>query len=134
MASCCRKARFSRAKLHRPLSVALNKQNSKDSNSPIPVECRARLQKVNDINCYEVLAKDRADKISIMSGNFSGSNRLRRQRGARTVTYHGLWPLGEVQYDVHQTPSHGNPDRENHMQHSHLEESSCKGRWSLPDG
>jgi hypothetical protein len=26
-------------------------------NSPIPLECRARLQKVNDINCYEVLAK-----------------------------------------------------------------------------
>src|SRR5262245_38190110 len=60
MASCCRKARFSRAKLHRPLSEALNKQNSKDSNSPIPVECRAWLQKVNDINCYEVLAKDRS--------------------------------------------------------------------------
>jgi PAS domain-containing protein len=43
MASCCRKARFSRAKLHRPLSVALKKQNSKDSNSLIPIECRARL-------------------------------------------------------------------------------------------
>src|SRR5262245_61424974 len=58
MASCCRNARFSRAKLHRPLSVDLKKQHSKDSNSPIPAECRARLQKVNDINCYEVLAKD----------------------------------------------------------------------------
>jgi hypothetical protein len=44
--------------LQRPLSVALKKQNSKDSNSPIPLECRARLQKVNDINGYEVLAKD----------------------------------------------------------------------------
>src|SRR5215470_14586756 len=38
MASCCRKARFSRAKLHRPLSVALKKQHSKDSNSLIPIE------------------------------------------------------------------------------------------------
>ena len=62
MASCCRNARFSKAKLHRPLSVDLKKQNSKDSNSPIPVECRARLQKVNDINCYEVLAKDNLPK------------------------------------------------------------------------
>jgi hypothetical protein len=42
MASCCRKARFSKAKLHRPLSVALKKQHSKDSNSLIPIECRAR--------------------------------------------------------------------------------------------
>ena len=59
MASCCRKARFSKAKLHRPLSVALKKQHNKDSNSLIPMECRARPQKVNDINGYEVLAKDR---------------------------------------------------------------------------
>jgi hypothetical protein len=59
MASCCRKTRFSRAKLHRPLSVALKKQHSKNSNSPVKLECRARLQKVNDINGYEVLAKDR---------------------------------------------------------------------------
>jgi hypothetical protein len=58
MASCCRKARFSRAKLHRPLSEALKKQNSKDSNSSIPLECRALLQKINDINCYEALVKD----------------------------------------------------------------------------
>jgi hypothetical protein len=59
MTSCCRKARFSKAKLHRPLSEALKKQHSKDSNSPIPAECRAWPQKVNDINGYEVLAKDR---------------------------------------------------------------------------
>jgi hypothetical protein len=58
MASCCHKARFSKAKLHRLLSVALKKQHSKDSNSLIPIECRARPQKVNDINGYEVLAKD----------------------------------------------------------------------------
>jgi hypothetical protein len=69
--------------------------------------------------------KTGADKIRIISGNFSGSNRLRRRCGARAVSYHGLWPMGEVQYDVHQTPSHGNPARENHMQYSHLEESSC---------
>jgi hypothetical protein len=28
--------------LHRPLSVALKKQHSNDSNSLIPIECRAR--------------------------------------------------------------------------------------------
>jgi len=35
MASCCRRARFSRAKLHRPLSEALKKQNSKVSRSAV---------------------------------------------------------------------------------------------------
>ena len=40
------------------LSEALKKQNSEGSNSHISVECRARLLKVNDINSYEVLAKD----------------------------------------------------------------------------
>jgi hypothetical protein len=59
MASCYPKARFSRAKLHRPLSEALKKQNSKGSNSHISVECRDRLLKVNDINGYEVSAKDK---------------------------------------------------------------------------
>ena len=42
----------------------MKKQNSKGSKSHISVACRARLLKVNDINGYEVLAKDSLDSRS----------------------------------------------------------------------
>jgi hypothetical protein len=55
--------------LHRPLSEALKKQNSKDSNSLMPAEWRAWLKKVSDIDGYEVLAKDNcAGEFFVHSG------------------------------------------------------------------